>query len=114
MPNPGSYKLEIFNTKFYFEPVVIYILSDEEVTNYPNKKQIQAYLYDTKTGGKGQRLLYPLQLDPSHIIQYFEIEEPFNPVQYMKNPYFMMIGFSVLMFYMMKAVPKEEMEEYQK
>ena len=59
-------------------------------------------------------MLYPLQLDPSHIIQYFEIEEPFNPIQYMKNPYFMMIGFSMLMFWMMKAVPKEEMEEYQK
>ena len=37
---PGTYKLEVFNTKFYFEPVVVYILSDEEVENYPNKKQI--------------------------------------------------------------------------
>ena len=35
---PGTYKLEVFNPKFYFEPVVIYILSDEEVVNYPNKK----------------------------------------------------------------------------
>jgi len=49
-------------------------------------------------------------LDPSHKIRYFDVEEPFNIINYLKNPYFMMIGFSGLMMVMMKAVPKEEME----
>ena len=67
-----------------------------------------------KDGSKGVRLLYPLQLEPSHMINYFEKEEPFNPMVFLKDPYFLMIGFGVVMMYMMKAVPKEDMEEYQK
>ena len=26
---PGMYKLDVFNSRFYFEPVIVYILSDE-------------------------------------------------------------------------------------
>ena len=74
---------------------------------------MQAFLYDVKSGGKGVRLLYPLQLEPNHRIKYFEIEEPFNPLVYLKSPYFLMIGFSMFMMFMMKQVPKEEMESYQ-
>ena len=58
-------------------------------------------------------MIYPVQLEPSHKIKYFEIEEPFIPLAYLKSPYFLMIAFSGLMMLMMKAVPKEEMEAYQ-
>ena len=106
--------MEAFHRDFYFEPVVVDIASDEEMgLNSSIKKQYSAYLYQLHTGSKGVRLLYPLSLEPSHKIKYFDIEEPFNPITYMKNPYFMMIGFSVVMMYMMKMVPKEEMEAYQ-
>lgn len=99
---PGIYKVEIFNTNFYFEPVIVQVITNEEQEMYPNKKKVSAYLYDTKTGGKGVRLLYPLQLEPSHRLKYFDIEEPFNPLVYLKSPYFLMIGFSMLMMFMMK------------
>ena len=82
--------------------------------NAGQQKQYQAYLYSLNTGGKGQRLIYPLQLDPSHKIKYFDIEEPFNPAVYLKHPLVLMGGLSFVMMYMMKSVPKEEMEEYQK
>ena len=62
---------------------------------------------------KGVRLLYPLQLDPSHKIRYFDIEEPFNPIAYLKSQYVLMMGLPLIMTLMMKAVPKEEMEAYQ-
>ena len=112
VPTAGVYKLEAFHHNFYFEPVVVDIASDEEMAEVSGKKQYSAYLYSLHTGSKGVRLLYPLSLEPSHKIKYFDIEAPFNPIDYMKNPYFMMIGFSVVMMYMMKMVPKEEMEAY--
>ena len=57
--------------------------------------------------------MYPVTLEPSHIINYYEAEEQVNLWQYLKSPYVMMIGFSVVMMYMMKQVPKEELEQYQ-
>ena len=56
---------------------------------------------------------YPLQLEPSHKLKYFEAEEPFNPLVYLKNPMVLMIGVSLVMMTVMKSVPKEEMEAYQ-
>ena len=73
----------------------------------------EAYILTLNTGQKSQRLLYPLQLEPSHKIQYVEKEEAFNPMIWLKNPMVLMIGFSGIMMFMMKSVPKEEMESYQ-
>jgi hypothetical protein len=42
------------------------------------KKEVKAYLYNLKDG-KGKRLVYPLNLEPSHIIQFFDPVPPFNP-----------------------------------
>ena len=108
----GTYKIEIFNINFYFEPVIVSIISDEDMPTAGQQKQYSAYIYSLNTGGKGQRLLYPLQLDPSHKIKYFDQEEPFNPMVYLKHPFVLMGGLSFVMMYMMKSVPKEEMEEY--
>ena len=98
----GTYKIETFNHNFYFEPVMVDIKSDIDMETNPQGKQYSAYLYNLQTASKGIRLLYPLQLEPSHKIKYFEIEEPFNPLVYLKSPYFLMIGFSGLMMFMMK------------
>ena len=113
LEEPGIYKLETFHHNFYFEPVVVDIKSDLEMESNPQGKQNSAFLYQLQTGSKGIRLIYPVQLEPSHKIKYFEIEEPFNPLVYLKSPYALMIGFSALMMFMMKQVPKEEMEAYQ-
>ena len=60
------------------------------------------------------RLAYPLQLEPSFIMQYFDQEEPLNLLAYLKSPYVLMMAMPVLMMYMMKSMPKEEMEQMQK
>ena len=77
------------------------------------KSPLVAYLYRLKESDKPMRLQHPLVLEPSSIIQYFEEEEPLNLLAYLKSPYFMMIGVSVGMMYMMKSLPKEEMEQMQ-
>ena len=60
MNEAGLYKLETFHPNFYFEPVVVDILSEEEMDQNTGKKQYSAYLYSMHTGSKGVRLLYPL------------------------------------------------------
>mmetsp|Transcript_27597 Transcript_27597/g.20010 ORF Transcript_27597/g.20010 Transcript_27597/m.20010 type:complete len:83 (+) Transcript_27597:180-428(+) len=72
--NPGSYKLEVINMNWHFEPVIIEV-HEEEVS--PGK-HCKAFLYSLKSG-KDYRLMYPLQLDPLSRNQYFEIEPPFDP-----------------------------------
>ena len=100
---PGVYKLEISHPKFYFEPVIVDVADSET----------SAFLYTLNTASKGTRLIYPLELEPSHKIKYFEQEEPFNPLVYLKSPMVLMVGFSLMMMWCMKQVPKEEMEAYQ-
>ncbi len=77
------------------------------------KTVVKAYLYSLKNGKDQQRLAYPLQLEPSSRIQYFEIEPPFNPMNYLKNPMVIMVGVSGLLMYMMKKMPKQDMEQMQ-
>jgi len=63
--------------------------------------------------GKDARLAYPLQLEPTAKVQYFEIEPPFNPLNYLKNPMVLMVGFSAVMMIMMKRMPKQDLEQMQ-
>ena len=109
--DPGQYKLEVYHSNFYFEPVLVDVKAESELEG--TSKQYTAFLWIMNSGSKGVRLLYPLQLEPSHKIKYFDIEEAFNPLVYLKSPMVLMIGVSLLLMYMMKAVPKEEMEAYQ-
>ena len=108
VPDSGVYKLEVFHTKFFFEPVVVEIKEDPGQSQHP----YAAFMF-TLNGSKGQRLMYPLQLEPGHKIKYFDIEEKFNPLVYLKSPMVLMIGVSMVMMFMMKQVPKDEMEKYQ-
>jgi hypothetical protein len=55
--------------------------------------------------------MYPLQLDPSSRVSYFEDRVPFDPTTYLKNPFVWMIGLSLLMSTMMKNMDKEELKE---
>jgi len=64
--------------------------------------------------GKGKQLVYPLNLEPSHIKEYFDPVPPFNPMSLIANPMVMMTGFSFLMMFMMKAMPKQDKKEMKK
>ena len=99
--------------QYHFEPVVVEILKPEDLvgpiggeSDAKRRPQgIRAFLYSLKTG-KDVRLAYPLQLEPSMRMQYFEIEAPFNPLNYLKNPMVIMVGVSGLLMWMMKRMPK--------
>ena len=113
----GSYKLEVVNTVYTFEPVVVEIneieaSGEEDIRRKGQQAQIRPYLYNIKSG-KGQRLVYPLQLEPSMRIQYFEVEQPFNPMSYLKNPMVIMVLVSGLLMFMMKRMPKQDLQEMQ-
>ena len=92
VPTTGTYKVEIFNPSFYFEPVVVEI-SEEE---FAPGKDTKAFLFSL-TKGKDFRLMYPLVLDPSSKIQYFEPVPQFDPISYLKNPFVIMIGVTFLL-----------------
>ena len=92
VPYPSQYKLEVQNLQVHFDPVIIEVLEEEFAAN----KNIKAYLFNLKTG-KDYRLKYPLELEPGYRYQYFEERLPFDPFTYLKNPFVMMIGMSILM-----------------
>ena len=108
VPKPGNYKLEVFNLNYYFEPVIVEIYDEE----FSPGKDTKAFLFSIKKE-KDFRLVYPLQLDPSSRIAYFEKEKPFDPTAYLKNPFVIMIGVTLLMSQLMKNMDPEEMKQAQ-
>ena len=116
----GVYKLEVQNLQYHFEPVVVEIAKPEDlvgpITTEGEAKRrplaIRAFLYSLKNG-RDAKLLYPLQLEPSMRMQYFEVEAAFNPLSYLKNPMVIMVGVSGILMFMMKRMPKQELEQMQ-
>lgn len=93
---------------YYFEPVVVDIYEQE----FAPGKQTKAFLFSLKHG-KDFRLMYPLELEPSARIQYFEPEPKIDPFSYLKNPFVIMIGVTLMMSQFSKNVDKEEMAKAQ-
>lgn len=85
----ATYKLEVFSSLWYFEPVVIEIQDDSD-------KPIKAYMFSVESG-KDFRLMYPLGIEPSFRISYFDERPPFDPTKYLSNPFVWMIGLSLVM-----------------
>ena len=99
VPSTGTYKVEIYNPVFYFEPVVAEIFEEE----FAPGKDTKAFMYSL-TKGKDFRLMYPLVLDPSSKIAYFEPLPPMDPLAYVKNPFVIMIGVTFLLSQLAKNV----------
>ena len=91
---------------YIFEPVVVEIFSEE----FAPGKNIKAFLFNLRNG-KDFRLAYPLVLDPTGISNYFEKKAPFDPFAYLKNPFVLMIGVTLLMSQMTKNMDKEELKK---
>ena len=108
VPAAGTYKVEVFNMHYHFEPVVIEVFDEE----FAPGKDTKAYLFSLKQG-KDFRLAYPLVLDPSGRLSYFEIKPPFDPLAYLKNPFVIMIGVTLLMTQMTKGIDQEELKKAQ-
>ena len=50
--DPGLYRLEIFHHKFSFEPVIIDVISDVEISQNSALNQYSAYISTLNTGQK--------------------------------------------------------------
>ena len=104
---PGTYKVEVQNLHYHFEPTVVVIYE----TEFAAGKDTKAFLFSLKHGkDQGTRLAYPLVLDPSSRFGYFEQKAPFDPWAYAKNPFVIMIGVTLLMSQLMKGIDPEEMK----
>ena len=95
---------------YHFEPTIVEVYESE----FAPGKDTKAFLYSLKFGKDANtRLAYPLVLDPSGRFGYFEIKAPFDPWAYLKNPFVIMIGVTLLMSQMMKGIDPEEMKSAQ-
>ena len=105
---PGTYKIEVQNLYYHFEPTVVVIYE----TEFAAGKDTKAFLFSLKHGkDQGTRLAYPLVLDPSSRFGYFEQKAPFDPWAYAKNPFVIMIGVTLLMSQLMKGIDPDEMKK---
>ena len=55
--------------------------------------------------------MYPLVLEPDGRFDYFEERKPFDPFQYLSNPFVWIIGLMLIMSQMMKGMDKEELKK---
>jgi len=94
--------LEIYDLIHQYDPVLVEVSDSKEV-------KARGYLYDIRIG-KGQKLAHPMVLQPSKLMNYFEVKEGFNPISYLKNPMTIMIIVSVGLMFFMKNMPKPDKE----
>ena len=100
---PGTYVLQVHDNKNFYDPVLISVTRKESQEDAYN---VNATLYNLRATEKTRKLKYPMQLSPSSRIQYFEVEPPFTIMSLVSSPMFMMIGFSVLMYFCVQNMPK--------
>jgi hypothetical protein len=111
VPVSGTYRLDVLNVRYYFEPVVVEVTEETD----PSAKNIKAYLWSLRHGkDTNVRLAYPLHLEPSARNGYFEEEVPFNVTKYAMHPMVMMVGVMVVMKFMTGAIDPEELKKQQK
>lgn len=106
LPSAGLYKLEVLHMNYYFEPVVVEVHEEE----FSPGKNVKAFLYSINSG-KDFRLKYPLELEPSSRVAYFDERPPFDPLTYLKNPFVIMIGMTFFLSQMTKGMDKDDMKQ---
>ena len=87
----------------YYEPVLINI---NEKDKLEDTYYVNATVYLLKPSGHSKKLKSPMKLSSNIPIQYFDPEQPFSVAGLLKNPMFIMIGMSVLMYFCMQNMPK--------
>lgn len=95
----GTHLIEVAAIGYFFSPVRIDVSAR-------NPGKIQAALTESRRG------LNELVLEPLREEQYYEIREPFSPMSIVKSPMGLMVGFMVIvMFLMPKLVENMDPEE---
>ncbi|CAN1287814.1 ER membrane protein complex subunit 7 homolog, partial [Linum perenne] len=100
----GTHLIEVSAMGYFFSPVRVDVSA-----RFPGK--IQAALTENRRG------LTELVLEPLREEQYYEIREPFSPMSIIKSPMGMMIGFMVVVVFLMPKLMEnmdpEEMKRAQ-
>ncbi|KAL6502096.1 hypothetical protein OROGR_027229 [Orobanche gracilis] len=97
----GTHLIEVAAIGYFFSPVRVDVSAR-------NPGKVQAALTENR------RVLSELVLEPLREEQYYEIREPFNIMSILKSPMGLMIGFMVVvMFLMPKLVDTEELKRAQ-
>jgi len=100
----GTHLIEVSSIGYFFSPVRVDISAR-------NPGYIQAALTETR------RVLNELVLEPLKEEQYYEVREPFSIMSLLKSPMGLMVGFMVLMVFvmpkMMENLDPEEMKQAQ-
>ncbi|KAK3130916.1 hypothetical protein QOZ80_6BG0499610 [Eleusine coracana subsp. coracana] len=100
----GTHLIEVSSVGYFFSPVRVDISAR-------NPGYIQAALTETR------RVLNELVLEPLKEEQYYEIREPFSIMSLLKSPMGLMVGFMVIMVFvmpkMMENIDPEEMRQAQ-
>ncbi|KAL6523894.1 hypothetical protein OROMI_030989 [Orobanche minor] len=97
----GTHLIEVAAIGYFFSPVRVDVSAR-------NPGKVQAALTENR------RVLSELVLEPLREEQYYEIREPFNIMSILKSPVGLMIGFMVVvMFLMPKLVDAEELKRAQ-
>ncbi|XP_062109228.1 ER membrane protein complex subunit 7 homolog [Humulus lupulus] len=95
----GTHLIEVAAIGFFFSPVRVDVSAR-------NPGKVQAALTETRRG------LHEFVLEPLREEQYYEIREPFNIMSIVKSPMGLMMGFMVIvMFVMPKLVENMDPEE---
>uniref|UniRef100_A0A1E5VGS2 ER membrane protein complex subunit 7-like protein n=1 Tax=Dichanthelium oligosanthes TaxID=888268 RepID=A0A1E5VGS2_9POAL len=98
----GTHLIEVSSIGYFFSPVRVDISAR-------NPGYIQAALTETR------RVLNELVLEPLKEEQYYEVREPFSVMSLLKSPMGLMVGFMVLMVFvmpkMMENIDPEEMKQ---
>ncbi|XP_022875070.1 ER membrane protein complex subunit 7 homolog isoform X3 [Olea europaea var. sylvestris] len=98
---PGTHLIEVAAIGYFFSPVRIDVSAR-------NPGKVQAALTENR------RVLSELVLEALREEQYYEIREPFSMMSIVKSPMGLMVGFMVIvMFLMPKLVDTEEMKRAQ-
>jgi ER membrane protein complex subunit 7 len=101
---PGIHQLDIQNAAFHFPQIKVQLLEESMTT-----PKCLEYAYP---GATKNPVPYPLVLTPYAAFNYFEQRKGFSIFVILKNPMFLMMGFSALMmFFMPKMMENLEPEE---
>ncbi|PIA42278.1 hypothetical protein AQUCO_02000024v1 [Aquilegia coerulea] len=84
----GTHLIEVAAVGYFFSPVRIDVSAR-------NRGKVQAALTETRRG------LTELVLEPLREEQYYEVREPFNVMSLLKSPMGLMMGFMVIVVFLM-------------
>ena len=106
---PGTYNLDVLSAQFAFSRYKVNVRP-----GHASRIQALEYAYP---GAQKVPVAHPLTIQPHGRLTYFVARQTYGLAQVLKNPMILMMGFTMLMVFvmprMMKGMDPEEMEKMQ-